>query len=210
METRSVKSEERKIRADRAVNRAAERVPGPEYTPTIQDNNDDDEDDEDDDDDDNDDYENDVPVSTTIRDHTSHVCRANKPLSSQNINGFAAFIQGYKKLQSDNMHLQAQVAEHVVTIEQTQKFFCDAEDALEERKARDEEIELLRREKRSVKEHNEELMSENVGLGLRCKKLADFNLGLNKRVRDLEEDVKASAERLEGYKKRAKALADEA
>jgi len=197
----------RKIRANRAVkravNKAAERAPGPEHTPTIQDNNDDDDDDDEDENDDDDD-DDDVPVSTPIRDHTSHVRRANKPFSSQNINGFAAFIQGYKKLQSDNAHLQAQVAEQVDTIEQAQKFFCDAEDALEERKARDEEIELMRKEKKTIKEHNEELVSEKVSLSSRCKKLADFSRGLSRRVRDLEEAVKASTERLEAYKKRVK------
>ena len=140
----------------------------------------------------------------------SHIRRANKPISPQNIDDLSTFVQGYKKLQSDNAHLQAQVAEHVATIEQAQKFFCDAEEALQERKARNKEIKLLRKEKIVIKDQNEELMYENASSRLRYKKLTNFSLRLEKRVHDLEKDVKASAESLEEYKKRVKALADEA
>jgi len=68
----------------------------------------------------------------------------------------------------------------------------------------------LRKEKIVIKDQNEELMYENASSRLRYKKLTNFSLRLEKRVHDLEKDVKASAESLEEYKKRVKALADEA
>ena len=68
----------------------------------------------------------------------------------------------------------------------------------------------MRKEKIVIKDQNEELMYENASSRLRYKKLTNFSLRLEKRVHDLEKDVKASAESLEEYKKRVKALADEA
>ncbi|KAK1914406.1 hypothetical protein P3342_010395 [Pyrenophora teres f. teres] len=97
------------------------------------------------------------------------------------INDLDAFILAYKKLQSDNANLQVQVADQAATINQTQGFFDDAERALDELKAKDKEIERLRKKKIVVQEHNEDSMSKSVKSGLSYAKLTMDNQKLKKR-----------------------------
>ncbi|CAE7200177.1 hypothetical protein PTTW11_08602 [Pyrenophora teres f. teres] len=120
------------------------------------------------------------------------------------VNDLDAFILAYKKLQSDNANLQVQVADQAATINQTQGFFDDAERALDELKAKDKEIERLRKKKIVVQEHNEDSMSKSVKSGLSYAKLTMDNQKLKKRVKGLKKYVKTSEKSLEEYKKSLK------